>query len=375
MSAPKVEVLAAAGALRAGLLAARPHLPSDPTDERARVRLSFTTAEFDPHAQLLVSASDSYTAVVSRVVLHEVVTLPALAVVDLPTESVRDVLAVFRPPSGKDARAAWLSSSLRVVLTADECTVEEAGALVDGKSLTVPVLAPLSESDTAYPDVPGVIARVLEEPPAMGESCVQPSMLAAALESARAWGGDAIDVTVHGPSVVTWSVGDVAVGFVATHRQDASSLLRRDGHLADWRRDLLPLARPPRPPSDEDDAEDVDDDATTSDSGHVLRLRPVRTLVFSRDVDPEREVDLTPPSSDELLVDAADLVITSQFGSTSMLQRKLRVGFARACALMDLLEQHGIVGASEEGSKAREVLVPPEAKDRVLDRLRDVGGA
>lgn len=371
MSAPKVEVLAAAGALRAGLLAARPHLPSDPTDERARVRLSFTTAEFDPHAQLLVSASDSYTAVVSRVVLHEVVTLPALAVVDLPTESVRDVLAVFRPPSGKDARSAWLSSSLRVVLTADECTVEEAGALVDGKSLTVPVLAPLSESDTAYPDVPGVIARVLEEPPAMGESCVQPSMLAAALESARAWGGDAIDVTVHGPSVVTWSVGDVAVGFVATHRQDASSLLRRDGHLADWRRDLLPLARPPRPPSDEDDVDDADGRGVTFTSDLGVALRMGGTVVVGVSHDEDGGVVLT-PESDELLVDAADLVITTQFGSTSMLQRKLRIGFARACALMDLLEQHGIVDDGD-GTRAREVLVAPEAKDRVLDRLRDGG--
>ncbi len=372
MTGPKVEVLAAAGSLRAGLLAARPHLPSEPTDERARVRLSFTTAEFDPHAQLLVSASDSYTAVVSRVVLHEVVALPALAVVDLPPESVRDVLAVFRPPSGKDARAAWLSSSLRVVLTADECTVEEAGALVDGKSLTVPVLAPLSESDTAYPDVPGVIARVLEEPPAVGESCVQPSMLAAALESARAWGGDAIDVTVHGPSVVTWSVGDVAVGFVATHRQDASALLRRDGHLADWRRDLLPLARPPRPPADEDDVEDAHEHGVRFASNLGAALRMGGTVVVGVSHDEDGGVVLT-AESDELLVDAADLVITSQFGSMSMLQRKLRVGFAKAWRLMDLLEQHGIVTAAD-GSRAREVLVAPEAKDRVLDRLRTPGG-
>lgn len=350
----KIEALLNRFQARAALAAALPHASTDGESVRHRVRLGFAPdPDADAGVVLVVSACDGYTAAAARVRVDEAVTLPELGeFVDLPIASVRDILGVFKPPRDKDGRLVWNGESFRVTIDDAELTWSEEGSLVDGRALTVPRLAPLAPSETAYPDVPRILVSYLPpdaQPPAP-LVVLNPSLMGRFVTSAKAYEQGVGMVTRSRRSGVVIHVGSLFTGVLLPVYLTEREAERVADWPAQWHERLHPI-RLPEPPPDED-----------AEAAPEVEETPHGRL-------PGLEVDPAPAAplvDGDLLHAAAELVIATQFVSAAMLQRKLRVGAARAGQLIDLLAERAIVSGPSDDDGRRDVLVTPDALPEVL---------
>ena len=359
------------GDLRAALVSLLPH--AGKVDESApfgRIRLA-------PRSDtLLVWTADHHTRAVARVMIREHLD-PGADVVDLNVDVVRDILAVFKPAGGAEERHRWDDEDQRLEVLDGRITLTDTGALIDGTELTVHSRRSAWDEDE-YPDVPASLLPALSRPLAHAEtSAVDETLLARFVAAGKAYG--AINLTRLDRFAFLVTAGDRFAGVLPTRKLTAEDLDSRTEKARSWVDHLSPLVR--RPPADTDVGKrrkgwdnllarvDAREDEDTLDLHHDSDPGALVLSIADLDANHPRALAAVHTFGAEELCEAATLVVTTQFGSTSMLQRKMRVGYTLAGRLMDRLEEYGVVGPPD-GSSVRVVLTPPEHLNGVLADIR-----
>lgn len=249
---------------------------------------------------------------------------------DLGLNDIREILIIFRPASKNEP-----DYPLRFDVTEKQLTVTDVGGLFEGKALQLP-RHPTAEN---FPDVEALLQDSLISG---GESAdrliTSPGLLGLFVKSGTAYGDALVFDPAGNGGAMLITIGDRFIGMLAPQRESEDRAAELASAHAKWLVRITEHARAPVPKIQDD---------------------PRPAAAASAEIGDDAA----------LLVHAVELVVSTQFGSPSMIQRKLRVGFAKAARLMDLMEAHGVVGPAE-GSKARDVLVTPDELDGLLARLR-----
>lgn len=338
---------------------------------------------------LAVTATDLYTAGHARISVDNAYGDDRFHFDLTPQEckEITQVLAV--KDDGNDHFLRVDAKDQHVIVT------DVSGFGFDGKSLQL-IRYPAGE----FPDVVKMIGGFIRDPQADGEHLVTDGPRLRQFTTTAAAYAQPLVIQARGAKgVLVVTCGEHFIGALMPVRSDEGFDAELRATMDAWLRDIpdpgvgVPRSIDPTRFGKDDvvdlsDTEPTEDEAREPGPGQTevpLAHEPTRPNLsvvpdpFTPPVEPAAAADdgnvgdeqADEPVDDvDLVVEAAELVITTQFGSASMLQRKLRVGFVKARSLMEALERFGVVGP-DRGTVSRDVVVKVEDKDKALTRIRN----
>jgi hypothetical protein len=352
----RVDVTVSAADLRRALQSVVVHCGKDEElDVLQRVRL------YIRDGNILIGATNRYTLGLAAVSVVDSRYGHDQAEVDVTAEQVGEILTMFKPPKSKDVAIG--DDDLRLLFTDGFIIVEDVAGLfpLPGKEVKWPRDTSAKDS---FPDLPKLIGKMMLTAGTASSSVMHTNGSLLALFRAAAAAYDEavrIEPTAENHGALFITVGESFLGALMPIRVDEETIAREFEWARGWDERLGTVNLETGEVADSvSEAMNLDqDDETSPDANEDQLPEP------GPGEDVTEAVDWVPS---DLLREACELVVSTQFGSPSMLQRKLRIGHGMAERLMDRLERDAVVGP-RIGTAAREVLIP---QSRVAEALAAV---